>query len=129
MSLLCGARLRAPSGCGLTRRAFAEQHAALGLAGGVRFDDLDRHGVGGGRKVAHHRFGNVLDQGALLLERASPDGVNVDFRHIALPRRLWPADAHHERAQSAPPNRDGSTKRGEATSLELPRATPASAEA
>jgi hypothetical protein len=36
--------------------------------------------------VTHHRVGDVLDQRALLLESASLDGVNLDFRHIVLHR-------------------------------------------
>src|SRR5262249_13042594 len=63
------------------RRALAEEHAALGLVGLRRFQDLHHHRLGIDLEVPHHRLGDVLDQGPLLVERASLDGMDVDFRH------------------------------------------------
>src|SRR5262249_2588715 len=64
---------------------FAEQDSALRLRGRLGFHDLDRHSIDRDGEIFHHRIGDVLDQGALLLERAALDGMNIDFRHCRSP--------------------------------------------
>src|SRR5580658_5125680 len=64
---------------------FAEQHAAFHLVLLFRLDE--RHHDGGGLDlvILHHRVGDVLHQRALLVERASAEGIDNDFRHISSP--------------------------------------------
>src|SRR6516164_2661804 len=64
---------------------FGKENAALRLGGRLRFHDFDHHRFGRNGEVLHHRIGDVLDQRALLIERAALDGVHVNFRHIGLP--------------------------------------------
>src|SRR5262249_24395445 len=64
---------------------FAEQNAALRLGGRLRFNDFHHHRLSRNGEILHHRIGDVLDQRALLIERAALDGVDVDFRHVGLP--------------------------------------------
>src|SRR5262249_48806751 len=64
---------------------FGKENAALRLGGRLRFHDFHHHRFGRNGEVLHHRIGDVLDQRALLIERAALDGVHVNFRHIGLP--------------------------------------------
>src|SRR6516162_7944803 len=64
---------------------FGKENAALRLGGRLRFHDFDHHRFGRNGEILHHRIGDVLDQRALLIERAALDGVHVNFRHIGLP--------------------------------------------
>src|SRR5262249_19168185 len=59
----------------------AEELSALRLPGLWGLHDLHHHRVGGHREVLHDRVGDVLDEAALLLERAAFDGVDDDLRH------------------------------------------------
>ena len=72
---------RLSTDCGLT--PFAEKHAALGLGRRLRFHDFHHHRIDGDGEVLHHRIRDILDEAALLLERSSLDGVNLDFRHCS----------------------------------------------
>src|SRR6516164_4452499 len=65
----------------LTRRAIAEEKAALGLGLPRALHDLHHHGLRLDLEVPHHRVRHVLYQGTLLVEAASLDGIDVDFRH------------------------------------------------
>src|SRR5262245_23490915 len=64
---------------------FGKENAALRLGGRLRFHDFHHHRFSRNGEILHHRIGDVLDQRALLIERAALDGVDVDFRHIGLP--------------------------------------------
>src|SRR5215468_4850433 len=61
--------------------ALAEELAALRLRRLRRLDDLHHHRLGGHGEVADDRVGDVLDQAALLLERAALEGVDDDLWH------------------------------------------------
>src|SRR5262249_56174707 len=63
----------------------AEENAALCLGSRLGFHDFHHHGLGRNGEILHHGVGNVLDQRALLVERAALDGVDVDLRHGGLP--------------------------------------------
>src|SRR5215471_14902348 len=58
---------------------FAEENAALRLGGWFRLHDFHHHRFSRNGEILHHRIGDVLDQRALLIERAALDGVDVDF--------------------------------------------------
>src|SRR5262249_26963208 len=64
---------------------FGKENAAFRLGGRLRFHDFHHHRFGRNGEIFHHRIGDVLDQRALLIERAALDGVDVDFRHSGLP--------------------------------------------
>src|SRR5580704_5180592 len=75
----------------LRRRHVAEQHPALRLVLLGGFDDRDGHGARIDLIVLYHRIGEVLDERALLLDRAASERVEHDFRHQTLlcwPRRM-----------------------------------------
>src|SRR5215471_19479547 len=59
----------------------AEELAALRFRRLRRLDDLHHHRLGGHGEVADDRVGDVLDQAALLLERAALEGVDDDLWH------------------------------------------------
>src|SRR5262249_35289347 len=64
---------------------FGKENAALRLGGWFRFHDFHHHRFSRNGEILHHRIGDVLDQRALLIERAALDRVDVDFRHVRLP--------------------------------------------
>src|SRR5258708_20279138 len=64
---------------------FGKKNAALRLGGRLRFHDFHHHRFGRNGEIFHHRIGDVLDQRALLIERAALDAVDIDFRPIRLP--------------------------------------------
>src|SRR5262245_52081187 len=64
---------------------FGKENAALRLGGRLRFHDFHHHRLSRNGEILHHRIGDVLDQRALLIERAALDRVDVDFRHVRLP--------------------------------------------
>src|SRR5215831_12792087 len=63
----------------------AEQDAALHLVLLLGLDEGHHHGAGLDLVVLHHRLGDVLHQGALLIERAPAERIDDDFWHVSLP--------------------------------------------
>jgi hypothetical protein len=65
----------------LAGRHFAEQHAAFGFRSLRRLDQRDRDLLGRGAGVLDHRSGDIFDEATLLLELATFQNVDDDFRH------------------------------------------------
>src|SRR5215471_15909383 len=76
---------RGHADCGGSARLLAEQDAALHLVLLLRLDERHHHGTGLDLVVLHHRLGDVLHQGALLIERAPAERIDDDFWHVVAP--------------------------------------------
>src|SRR5262249_3058549 len=70
---------------GGSARLLAEQNAALHLVLLLRLDPRHHPGAGLDLVVLHPRLGDILHQGALLIERAPAERIDDDFWHVVTP--------------------------------------------